>query len=810
MLFVRSRAVRRATTVFVVLAPVLASVSAPAFASASPKSHASRIASPHMASPSNRSLPVPPAGVINGAVTDSATGRPLSGVEIGLSQQGRIVAVVTTDALGQYVISKVRPGNYTVEARLIGFRSLRRGVALSDTAGVHQDFQLPSVAAVLQSQEVHATAPVSLDVSTGNQHFKQDDYHGSPTLTTSQIIQQSIAGAVKAPTGEVHIRGQHAEYTYYVDGVPVPAGISGSLNELFDPSVVNQIDFVTGAWDAEYGNKNAAIVNVTTKIPAGGWHTTVSGYGGNYATNGQSISTSTNAGKWGVFLSGSRQETDMRQEPHLYDSTAGHVVNLYNHGLDQFGFGKIQYAPSTSDVFNLEGNVSSTKFEIPSDTAVVVDHDHQEDVNAFVNLGWTHQFGAEGEENAAGGTPSQLFMGLFYRNGRLKYTPGPDDPPSFQFGDDPTLYNLRENRQFDVYGLKADYTLKVQQGLQFKFGTLASYTTGREDFTTAQEDGTAGPASDADIRGHDIGVYAQTTYAPLQQIEFHLGVRYDTHEAPFAGTQSQVSPRVRVNFMPSTADNFYIYYGRQFLPTNVEDLYAITSLAQGGVPNGAIPTLPERDNFYEVGYIHRFAHGVVAKLDGYQKDSKPGIDDATIGNSRVLTSVNIGQVHIKGVETAIEVQPAGPLSGYLNVALNHAWGEGVVTGGFFPPDSSGGQFDLDHDQRLSSVLGVTYAPGAFYASATGTYGSGLTNDGDPNPATYGTGLFDFNRDIHVKPYTLLDLSAGYSLIVGSTVVRPEVYVDNVFNRQYALKGAFFSPALYGRPRTFQLRLSLSF
>lgn len=29
---------------------------------------------------------------------------------------------------------------------------------------------------------------------------------------------------------------------------------------------------------------------------------------------------------------------------------------------------------------------------------------------------------------------------------------------------------------------------------------------------------------------------------------------------------------------------------------------------------------------------------------------KPGIDDATIGNSRVLTSVNIGQVHVTGIE----------------------------------------------------------------------------------------------------------------------------------------------------------------
>src|SRR5881227_4436424 len=88
---------------------------------------------------------------------------------------------------------------------------------------------------------------------------------GAPTNTTSQILQQSIVGAARAPTGEVHIRGQHAEYTYYVDGVPVPAGISGSLNELFDPEVVKQIDFQTGGWDAEYGNKNAAVVNVTTR-----------------------------------------------------------------------------------------------------------------------------------------------------------------------------------------------------------------------------------------------------------------------------------------------------------------------------------------------------------------------------------------------------------------------------------------------------------------------------------------------------------------------------------------------------------------
>ncbi len=132
----------------------------------------------------------------------------------------------------------------------------------------------------LEAVQIVAPAAVTVDTRSGDQVFKQNDFHGAPTLTTSQILQESIAGAARAPTGEVHIRGQHAEYTYYIDGVPVPPGISGSLNELFDPQVVNQINFQTGGWDAEYGGRQSAIVNVATKIPSGGFHGSFSGYGG--------------------------------------------------------------------------------------------------------------------------------------------------------------------------------------------------------------------------------------------------------------------------------------------------------------------------------------------------------------------------------------------------------------------------------------------------------------------------------------------------------------------------------------------------
>src|SRR5256885_8490454 len=34
----------------------------------------------------------------------------------------------------------------------------------------------------------------------------------------------------------------------------------------------------------------------------------------------------------------------------------------------------------------------------------------------------------------------------------------------------------------------------------------------------------------------------------------------------------------------------------------------------------------------------------------------------------------------------------------LNVALNHAYGRGPITGGFFPEQTPPGYFDLDHDR----------------------------------------------------------------------------------------------------------------
>ena len=747
----------------------------------------------------------PPAadGDVGGSVADSTTGTPLPGGEVRMVRNGNTIATTTTDAFGRYVIHNVPAGSYSVEVRYLGYRSEARNVAIGATdALARADFRLVPLPINLSAVEVSSAVPLAVDTRTGNQIFKQNDYHGAPTNTTSQILQQSIVGAARAPTGEVHIRGQHAEYTYYVDGVPVPAGISGSLNELFDPQVVNQIDFQTGGWDAEYGNKNAAVVNVTTRIPSGGFHLDASGYGGSFSANGQTLNLSTNAGKVGLFFSGARQATDMRREPVAFDSLHNTVSNFHNDGTDLFGFGKLQYVPTDHDVVNLDVNRTRTRFAVPFDSVEGIIDDHQQDVNGFVNLGWRHRFA---ESSSESGRSAELFTGAFFRDGSLNYTPGLTDDPTFVFAPDTTHYILSEDRNFHTAGLKLDYTLAPHHGLELKTGVLASLTRGHEDFASVTSTGSPGPASNSGLRGSDVGLYAQTAIAPSDKWELRTGVRFDNHNAPFAGNQHQVSPRVKLSFFPDPANTFWVYYGRLFLPTNVEDLRAITSDAQGGVV--AAPTLPERDDFYEVGYVHRFPLGVVTKLSAYHKRSSPGIDDNTVPGSSIVTSVNIDQVRITGIEGVVEIRPKGPVSAYVNLALNHAYGYGAITGGFFPVVPPSGTFDLDHDQRLSGVASVVYAARGLYLSATGTYGSGLTNGADPD-ATYGTGLLDFNKSIKVPSSFILNASAGYAFAVGGAVLRPQIYVENVFDKQYLLKGAFFSGASFGRPRSVQLRMNI--
>ena len=270
---------------------------------------------------------------------------------------------------------------------------------------------------------------------------------------------------------------------------------------------------------------------------------------------GQSLSMSTNSGAWGFFLSGARQQSDMRQEPVMFDTVNKRVVNLHNAGDDYFGFAKIQFTPGTHDVFSLELNASQTKFATPYDTTGGTFRrtiTRTTRTASPTTLNWHHLFG---DSSSRGQAPSELFTGLYVRHGGLDYLPGAGDTPQFIFFPDTlTPYNLTEHRSFTTYGLKFDYAFRPARELEFKVGTQSSLTTGHENFSTVAGNGSLGPASDSPLTGDDIGVYAQTSYSPTEWFELRTGARYDDHEAPLRGHPESAEPaHVRLNCFPSPA-----------------------------------------------------------------------------------------------------------------------------------------------------------------------------------------------------------------------------------------------------------------
>jgi outer membrane receptor protein involved in Fe transport len=303
-------------------------------------------------------------------------------------------------------------------------------------------------------------------------------------------------------------------------------------------------------------------------------------------------------------------------------------------------------------------------------------------------------------------------------------------------------------------------------------------------------------------------------------------VRYNSHVAPFAGNQTQVSPRIRLNFFLDAQNTIFVYWGRTFMPTNIEDLRSIT-VASGAGDTTASATLPERDSFWEAAWIHRFLGGVTFKLDGYWKDSSPGTDDNTIPGSAITTTINQANSHTRGIEVALHVDPPdSPLSGYLNLAIAHGYANGPITGGFFQLAQPNTTFDFDHDQRISASANLVWTIGHGYISTTGIYGSGLTasvtpdatvpNDTgskangtyQPGANRYCTGLFCFNAAFKVPPSYIQQVAVGFTMSVGATYVRPEFFVDNVFDSHYLLKGAFYSGQAIGRPRTFNMKVKI--
>jgi len=747
-------------------------------------------------------------------VLDGTQNLPLQLVRVTLKRKGILVKGKVTDLTGRARFNDLTPGWYSLTVKYVGYEDYTDSIFLEkvnevDTVRLketeHEEIEVGA------EQELDIT---SVDVKSGNQIFEAEDNHSSPNSGMVKILQENILGAAKAPTGEVHIRGQHAEYAYYVDGIPIPPGVFGGFNEVVDDKVIARAEFLTGGLPAEYGGQTAAAVVLQNHVPSGHFHLDFQTYAGSYLArnnaapdslnigavklkpvnlNGQSLSLSDHIGNFGFFIAGDRSETDRRIDeplPYIY----------HDHGFDYFTYAKLDYIIGDNDYLTTNLNWTRTVTQVPFDPIEEGrKNDTQNSTNSYQTLSFFHTFSRENEAE------SDLYLGLFSRQGSLIFSPGSIDPHNFYFTSNPSKgYILNEDRSYTTYGLYSKFNKRLSHEFLMTAGVNISRTDGLGSFSSFDTSGISGPIVNSNFNGTDFGSFIQSEIHPFEWSRFDVGIRYDQQIAPDRPLQKQISPRLRWNIFFDDATTMYLSYGRYFISTNIEGLRNIAST----VSYTTTPTLAERDDAYEIGFLHSFNFGLRGKIDAFRKVSLPGVDDQTIGVSSIETEVNIAEVKVAGVEaglsyTAISV----PITGFINASLIHAYGLGAITGGFLPISSAGASTDLDHDERASVVASVNYNPKGWFTNLTAIYGSGLTS-GNEN-VDYKTGLFDFNQGAHTTPSWIVNISAGYTITLEDGVtIEPSLYINNLFDHVHLIKGAFFSGASWEEPRSLMLKVAV--
>src|SRR5271169_627173 len=388
-------------------------------------------------------------------VYDSDLKTPMELARVVLRRGKAVVAQNVTNPRGLVEFIDIHEGWYNISVHFIDYNDFFDSILVDD----QHSFDSIGLHAVNQQEVVilgnHELGTATFDLTTGNQVFESETYHATPTNQMTNLLQQSLMGAARAPTGEVHIRGQHGQFTYYVDGIPIPLGVFGGLNDVVDPKVIDRATFYTGGFPAEYGGQIAALVDIQNRVPTGKFHLDASSYIGSYLvtnagdtlgekvgsfkalnSNGQSLSFSGHEDRFGYFISGSRQESDRRIDQP--------IEQLFNdHGFDYFLYGKFDYQLSDIDYVTMNINFGRTFTQVPYDSVEQIADDVQNTTNQFQTFSYYRTLSDDKNKE------SNLFVGAYAREGELIYTPGAIDPPNFQFaGDTSHSYVLAEDRSF--------------------------------------------------------------------------------------------------------------------------------------------------------------------------------------------------------------------------------------------------------------------------------------------------------------------------------------------------------------------------
>ncbi|TAK57572.1 MAG: TonB-dependent receptor [Bacteroidetes bacterium] len=203
-------------------------------------------------------------GKISGKVTDSKNKEGLIGVNIFVV--GTTFGAVT-DIEGNYTIIGVRPGTYTVRASLIGYNNVSvTSVVVNIDLTTKQDFVLTETTVEVGEVVIVAERELIQKDITASTSIVNKELISNLAVTEVRDVIQLQAGIAVSPGGDLHLRGgRKGQIAFQIDGVPVTDAYDGSSTIDLGANSVQELQVVSGAFNAEYGQAMSGIVNVVTK-----------------------------------------------------------------------------------------------------------------------------------------------------------------------------------------------------------------------------------------------------------------------------------------------------------------------------------------------------------------------------------------------------------------------------------------------------------------------------------------------------------------------------------------------------------------
>src|SRR5882757_1266887 len=202
---------------------------------------------------------------------------------------------------------------------------------------------------------------LSPDTGSSIYRLSHDDLMAQPLGEATPLNQVMLQapGVVGDSYGQLHVRGDHANLQYRINGVVIPEAITG-FGQTLDTRFIERLDVLTGALPAQYGYRTAGIVDIHTKGTAFRKGGAIDLTGG--AHNDREIGANVSGSNQGFsyFLSGSYLRNELGIENPTAERNALHDVTEQSKG-----FGYLSYVLDDQSRLSLMFGASANRFQIP-------------------------------------------------------------------------------------------------------------------------------------------------------------------------------------------------------------------------------------------------------------------------------------------------------------------------------------------------------------------------------------------------------------------------------------------------------------